>query len=389
MAQIKARELLKLIPDEILDKIGKDVEVDKVNQQLTGKTIFNALLFSLSQTTRMSLRMLEKTYNSAMFQQFSDIEPNEKVKGRHSSFADRLSKIKVEYFEKIFSHLVSTYHKKTPPTILNKIYKFDPTLIGISSKLFNGIYCGGSDREKSYLKIIVGQKGDIPSSVYFCTNQAEMIDDKVIPNAIMQADIEPNDIITFDRGVKAAATYHKLTDSNILFVTRARVNRKHKVIEINSKLIEPSDDIISDEIIVLKNKTTKQFFSEKLRLVKVFQKSSTEELWLLTNIFDLSPQEISKIYQRRWDIEVLFRFIKQELNLKHFLARNMNGMMVYIYMILIMAILLLMYKTANSLVGYKLAKIDFFQEIENEIICDLIRVSGGNPNIFLERFGLL
>ena len=390
MAQTKVGELLKLIPDEILEKIGNDLEVDKVNQFLTGKTIFKVLLFSLAQTTRVSLRCIENIYNSVMFQQYLD-EDTKKIKGRHSSFSDRLRKIKVEFFADIFQNLVKTYHNKLPSKAAADIYRFDATIIGISGKLFDGLNCGGSNNgNRRHFKVVVGQKGLIPSSVYFCTNQSDVSDDVALKKAILEASINSNDIITFDRGLLSGKTFIEFDQSKKKIVTRIKVERKHRVLE-DYKLSEFSDNgegqVTSDQKILLQIPNVDKFFDTPFRLIKVL--TPKQEIFILTNIFDLSAYEVAQVYRRRWDIEVFFRFIKQELNCKHFLAHNKNGLMVYIYMILILAILLLLYKTLNSLKGFKFVKIAFFQELENEIICDLIKMSGGNPTIFLEKFGLL
>jgi Transposase DDE domain len=385
MIKTKATDLLKVIPNEILDKIGEETCVDKVNQQLTGKTIFNALLLSLAQSTRVSLRILERVYNSATFELFNQENSKKKAKGTHSSFADRLSKINAEYFAQIFQYLVDTYHKKMPSDMHHNIYRFDGTLMGISTKLFKGIDCGGGEN-RTFSKIIVGHKGLIPSSIYFCKTTSESADDIAIINAIKEASVKPDDIITFDRGLRSAKTFMSFTDSGVMFVTRVNVGRVHNVLCDNpSPTNSPEKNILSDQTVVLWHAKREKFFSMPFRLIKTMS-SDNSEIWILTNIFTLDASDIADIYKRRWDIEVLFRFIKQELNLKHFLARNHNGLKVYMYMILIMAILLLMYKKVNSLTGFKLVKMDFFKDIENDIICDLIKIAGGNPAIFLERF---
>jgi len=389
MAQTKVGELLNLIPDKILEKIGNDLEVDKVNQFLTGKTVFKALLFSLAETTRVSLRCIENVYNSVMFKQYLD-DDKKKVKGRHSSFSDRLRKIKVEYFAGMFQHLVETYHDKLTSKESAKIYRFDATVIGISVKLFDGLNCGGSKNNgRRHFKVVIGQKGLMPSSVHFCTNQSEVSDDIALKKAIIEASVSSDDIIVFDRGLQSGKTFITFDELNKKFVTRIKVDRKHQVLE-NYKLPDFPDNnegrIIADQKITLWDKEKNKFFDIPFRLIKVL--TPKQEIWILTNISDLSAYEVAQVYRRRWDIEVFFRFIKQELNCKHFLARNRNGLMVYIYMILILAILLLLYKTLNSLKGFKFVKVAFFRELQNEIICDLIKMSGGDPEIFLKKFGL-
>ena len=103
----------------------------------------------------------------------------------------------------------------------------------------------------------------------------------------------------------------------------------------------------------------------------------------MTNDFDLSAKEIAAIYKRRWDIEVFFRFLKQELNVSHLVSLNNNGMQVIIYVTLIVAMLILIYKKANN-IGYKTAKKRFKMEIRNLTIALIVVQCGGDPKLFFK-----
>ena len=260
-------------------------------------------------------------------------------------------------------------------------------MIGLSAKLFGeGLDCGGP--YQTHFKITIGQKGLIPASVYFCKDKSEINEDIAIKNAIAEASVSKNDILVFDRGLQSAKTYANLTKSELTFVTRIRNERKHKVIEsysINTTKIS-TGSVLSDQKIVLWHSKRQSYFKTHFRLV-IIQGSDNKEIHILTNNFTLPAEEIGEIYRKRWDIEVFFKFVKQELNLKHFLARNRNGLTVYIYMILIFSILLLIYKTKNSLTGYKFVKWDFFHELEIEIVGDIVLLCGGNQQIFNEKYG--
>lgn len=100
-----------------------------------------------------------------------------------------------------------------------------------------------------------------------------------------------------------------------------------------------------------------------------------KEFWFLTNEFNLSPKEIADYYRKRWDIEVLFRFLKQELNLSHLISLNKNGIEVMAYMTMI----LLIYKRANNL-GYKTAKRRIEMELRDTITAILILFEGGDSD---------
>lgn len=68
------------------------------------------------------------------------------------------------------------------------------------------------------------------------------------------------------------------------------------------------------------------------------------EVFFITNDFDMTPQEIAFCYKKRWDIEVYFKFLKQNLNFSHFLSTNENGIKVILYMTIITSMLVMIYK---------------------------------------------
>jgi hypothetical protein len=176
---------------------------------------------------------------------------------------------------------------------------------------------------------------------------------------------------------------------------------KRKHIEIESYLSE-NQEIDLGESILLKdskvqlytgisvdNKRGNKHFKQTLlknhfRLVIVKSKTQeNKEFWFLTNNFELTANEIADAYRRRWDIEVFFRFIKQELNVSHLISLNKNGMQVIIYMTMIEAMLILIYKKENN-VGYKTAKRRFSMEIRNLAISMIVVHCGGDPKLFFK-----
>ncbi len=108
-----------------------------------------------------------------------------------------------------------------------------------------------------------------------------------------------------------------------------------------------------------------------------------QQYWFLTNDFKLTAKEIAQAYRRRWDIEVFFRFIKQELNVSHLVSLNKNGIEVMMYMTLIVAMLILIYKKANNL-GYKTAKRRFAMEVRNLAIALIVSQCGGTPDLMFK-----
>ncbi|GHT04364.1 hypothetical protein AGMMS49525_10630 [Bacteroidia bacterium] len=98
---------------------------------------------------------------------------------------------------------------------------------------------------------------------------------------------------------------------------------------------------------------------------------------MITNILYLRAETIAAMYRRRWDIEVFFRFLKQGMNFSHFLSLNENGIQIVLYMTLIVAMLIMIYKQENE-IGYKTAKRRMVIEIQELIIAIAALQSGGD-----------
>ncbi|KAA6304913.1 hypothetical protein EZS27_043436, partial [termite gut metagenome] len=88
-----------------------------------------------------------------------------------------------------------------------------------------------------------------------------------------------------------------------------------------------------------------ELIKEPFRLIIAYSKNEPEkQFWFITNEFDLTAKDITDAYKCRWDIGVFFRFIKQELNVSHLVSLNKNGIEVMLYMTLIVAMFVLIYK---------------------------------------------
>ena len=385
-------ELLSMVPESVLEKIGSSLGVDKPNQKLTGAMIYKLLLYTLAKNNRMSLRVMEFIYESAIFQNMAKCRDKET---RHSSISDRLRKIPCEYFADIFKHLVDTYDKQLPEKDARNVYRFDSTMISLSANLFAGMdYGNKKDTSKlnSFLKVSVGLKGHIPAFVKFYTEQSYASEDIALKKTIKEASISPNDFVIFDRGIASAKTFSEFYEHNITFITRINPERKVKVVKTIESATEETGRktdslvILKDQKIKLCDSDSNTFFGTTFRLIRARSLSTNEELRFLTSDFTTDAIEITELYKKRWDIEVFFRFIKQELNFKHFLARDLNGLQSYLYMVLILSILFLVYKIKNNKSGYKIAKMYFTQEIENEITAEIVKACGGDPLKFRERY---
>ena len=91
------------------------------------------------------------------------------------------------------------------------------------------------------------------------------------------------------------------------------------------------------------------------------------EVYLITNDFGLTAKLIAEAYKKRWDIEVFFKFLKQNLSFSHFISTSENGIKVILYMTLITAMLVMIYKRENEM-GYTIGKFSFFMEMQDWVV---------------------
>jgi hypothetical protein len=129
---------------------------------------------------------------------------------------------------------------------------------------------------------------------------------------------------------------HRIQAENV-FVTRIKTNTLYKTVQELDLPEKEDEDIIKDEIIVLtSNKAVEIGISEQhLRLVHVYKEDENKVIEIITNNLQWSARTIADLYKKRWDIELFFKAMKQNLQIKTFLGTNENAVKSQIYIALI------------------------------------------------------
>jgi hypothetical protein len=391
--KLNVSKIIKMIPQELLENLAYDTRVDYQVKHLHGVLMFQLFLFSILKSERLSTRLMELFYNSSEFTVFSG-------KGghttRHSSIADRIRTIDSSYFEKIFEAtrgiLEKQFHAKSKKIM--EILRFDSTMVSVGAKLVKyGFQVGKKptkDSGKKQLKFTVGLKGMLPSDIHLFTNQIQPSEDIALREAIVKSSHTKESIVVFDRGLQKRKSLAEFDDLGIYFVTRANDYIKYEQIQEYKKVSgrKTATLVFNKDILVYLYDHYNNKISTPFRLIKATSKQNGEPILFLTNINHLRASEISEIYSRRWDIEVFFRFLKQELDFTHLLSYNENGTKVMMYMVLTTAMLILIYKKTNNIEGYKIAKLKLTDELQMEIIKEIVVVCGGDPKKMKKIYNL-
>jgi hypothetical protein len=164
----------------------------------------------------------------------------------------------------------------------------------------------------------------------------------------------PGTIVVIDRGYLDYALYKRWTESGVYFVTRSRTNMLYKVIE--RRAVPTRGNVKRDETIKLTSEHARKRCSSLLRQVIVWDAEHERELVFLTNIFHLAASTIGAIYKDRWQIELFFKALKQNLKIKTFVGTSENAVNVQIWTALI-AMLLLKFLLLKSTWAWSLSNL--------------------------------
>jgi len=398
--KITVNQLLHFIPEGLLCHLSQNTKVDYYSKVLHGKKMFYLLMYAILENDRLSQRTLEDTFNDSVFKILFQLNESETV--CRSSISERLSKIDSDFFRQIYECIYTEFSNLYSGSERQKynLIRVDSTMVSeASSKLSEGI---DNKSGRKAVKYSIAFDELLPCESKVFTSSIYGSEDYALPEVLtshLKQESEYRNIYVLDRGLQSTRNMSDFNKQSIIFIARAKENRKYMELEsfINESPNHDLGDIILQKdakvnlytgVPGVSKKGTKwykeQLVEETFRLIVASPKNETQDqLWFITNNFELSAKEITDAYKRRWDIEVFFRFIKQELNASHLVSMNKNGIEVILYMTLIVAMLLLIYKRVNN-IGYKTAKRRFTMEVRNLAIAMIVVQCGGDPDKFFK-----
>ncbi len=382
---MNAKEILELIPNDLFDFLTLETNVDYQVKKLTGETVFKLILFSILESNKLSLRVMESFLESSRFQYFAQ---KDYLSVKYNSIRDRICTINTDYFERLYQEIFRIYNRELQEE--QALSKSDSTYIAIASKLITiGMRNGKASDDKKFIKYSINLKGSLPSSLKVFTDQSAVSENIALSELIDQTDSITDGIVVFDRGLSSRKSFDKFTQENKFFVTRANPSVKYEQVEnreIPPVLEGSTVSIISDSVGYL---FCRQYVKTqgKYRIIRAKIVASEEEIVFISNLLEEDAYFIAELYRQRWEIELFFKFIKQHLNATHLVSRTENGIKVMLYVTMILAMLIIVYKKKNDIKSFKIAKLKFSIELENEIIKEIVLLCGGNPDKAMHLFG--
>lgn len=249
---------------------------------------------------------------------------------------------KVEFFEEIYNNLLRKYSfilsdsrieialgKSVKVVDSTTISLFKDILKCVGRKAVDGKSKGGI---KSHSVINADEK--VPSLVWF--TPATTHDHKFLE----KLKCDEHTVYIFDKGYNDYKAFKHFTEQKTGFVTRIKSNANYQVTE--EKVIPETihSGILSDEIIEVEVDKGSEKTKLKLRKIKYYDRENKRTFEFISNLFEFRADTIAALYKIRWQIELLFKQIKQNFPLKYFLGDNENAIKIQIYCVLIVNLLI-------------------------------------------------
>jgi hypothetical protein len=258
---------------------------------------------------------------------------------RRSTLADANERRSAELFEDLYHKLFKHHFGVLPDSlpkgrVSDKIFIVDSTTITLFSEVFKA--CGNAKsngKKKGGVKahVLIKAKDDVPCFVHIT---AASSNDKTVMAKLI---LPKGSILVMDKGYNSYLPMAEWTKQGVTWVTRLNKRARWECVEekpVDKKIA--SHGVRRDRFIVLGNpEKANKTPLQQARLVTYYDKGTDKEFEFLTNNMELSALTITGIYKRRWQIEILFRRIKQNFQLSNFLGDNQNAIKIQLWCTLI------------------------------------------------------
>jgi hypothetical protein len=196
------------------------------------------------------------------------------------------------------------------------VYALDSTTIDLCLSLFPWARFR-STKAAVKLHTLLDLRGPIPTMISISEGK------KADVNILDELVLEPGAFYVMDRGYVDFARLHRFVLAGAFFVTRAKAGLR--VNRLESRPVDESTGVRSDQVVWLTLLKSVEHYPDRFRRVSYRDPQTGKALIFLTNNFDLPPLTIAQLYKSRWQVELFFKWVKQNLRIKHFFGTSDNA----------------------------------------------------------------
>ena len=365
------KQLLSFIDSKLIYRTAQKHQSDKYTKKFTTYEHLVTMIFTVisgcSSLREVSSIMLacEGKINHLGLKHFP----------KRSTLSDANKRRSSEVFADIYYGLYRRYStflsdsRVKEPAIKN-LFIVDSSTISLFSDILKGVGrnpINGKKKGGIKMHTMINAMEDVPCLVKY--SSAATHDHTFLK----ELNLKKGSYVVFDKGYLDYQQYSQWTLDNIFFVTRQKQNATYTSIDEFDIEDKVNDGVLRDERIELTKKDGKTF---ELRRIAFWHEPHQKVYEFITNDFKLQPDKIADIYKNRWQIESMFKRLKQNFPLKYFLGDNQNAIEIQIWVSLIVQLLMLVvqrkaerkwaYSNMISVIRYHLMTyIDLFKFLKN------------------------
>lgn len=262
---------------------------------------------------------------------------------KRSTFSDANKRRDSAVFSDIYRSIYKRYNRYLSDSRPDEPAVKDLRIVDSSTiSLFSDILKGAgrnplNGKKKGGIKMhtMINAMEDVPCLVKF-SNAA-----KHDHTFLKELDLKKGSFVVFDKGYVDYKQYQRWTSEDIYFVTRQKHNARYNSLEEFDIPDKVDDAILKDERIELYDEKQKAFH---LRRIAFWHEEHKKVYEFITNNYELKADKIADIYKNRWQIEKMFKRLKQNFPLKYFLGDNQNAIEIQIWVSLIIQLIMLVIK---------------------------------------------
>jgi Transposase DDE domain/Domain of unknown function (DUF4372) len=250
--------------------------------------------------------------------------------------------------------------RKTKFRFKNRLLSIDSSVVTLCSKMFSWATWS---RQKGAVKLhlTLDHAGYLPEAMVITTGKYSEL------AVARRRRYARGTILVMDRGFVDFGWFRQLNESGVLFITRIKKDTAYKVVEFQP--IVQDKGLVADEQIQLTGKKSGKRYPEVLRLVTI-NTAEGEQLQFLTNHMTLSASTIAEVYKDRWQIEIFFKLVKQNLRIKSFVGTSANAVWIQMWTALI-AMLLIRFLQLRARFGWSFSNLVYFLRMNLLVYRDL------------------
>lgn len=339
-------ELLKGLPRAAFNRLVATHESDKHCKGFDSWSHLLSMVYAQLSGAR-SLREVETSYNAQAHHHYHlGTRPL-----KRSTLSDANTQRDCGLFEELCSTLMAGAHRSVRKQIKKQLYLIDSSPIPLKGLGYEWTKERASNRVRGLsFHLVIAPNEELPI-------KASITDPNVTDITAGRELLSPEKGATyvFDKGYCDYSWWHEIHTKGAFFVTRLKKNAAVTV--VNQRKIEERDRgfILEDAAVEFKHEQTSgsreknPYYGKQLRRIVVHRPDKKTPLVLITNDKKRHASQIAKFYRQRWEIELFFKWLKQNLKIKQFLGRSENAVKIQIYSAIIAYLLVSNYRRAQNM----------------------------------------